>query len=446
MIVDHDLLTSLDGLRRRRAGRIRPMHAADSREWRYDREAIRHRTDRFFSIVGIEQVVDTNGERANRTQPIINQHEIGTLAFLFRRTGGGQDVLVQLKNEPGNVNGIQVAPTCQTTLSNLQRAHGGQAPPGFELASAGPWAVLSDSLQSEQGTRFYRKRNRNLSLMWSGSGSGPEWADREFVWTDVRTMLRLLGCDYTVNTDARSVLLTTPWQFLSWDDRGHPPVDPFYRDLRDSYQRQSPAAAIDHGEHVVSRLAELRQRARNHDPILIPLEALPGYRFDHRGLRGIGAAAEFDVLHFEVSIPGRERGEWDQPLLASRSPGLCRLYACWQDRELRFILRLAHEAGLFDRVELHPTIVRRPGQDDPSAEEREFGEPPGDVVRQVWQSEEGGRFFRDVNLYQVVLMKDRPNELPADCIALSVREIEWLAPLGVFTNEARSTLSLLLQH
>jgi oxidase EvaA len=281
--------------------------------------------------------------------------------------------------------------------------------------------------------------------MWTGSSDTPEWAGRELVWTDARTVLRLLGRDFTVNTDARSVLLTTPWDCLGWNSPADPPVDAFHRELRASYEGQSPEAAIERGEQVLSWLGGLRARAQDDKSSLIPLEALPGYRLDDRGLRGDGAASEFDVLHFEVSIPGRERDEWDQPLLASRSAGLCRLYACRQDRELRFILRVAREPGLFDRVELHPTVLRRPGQRRPAAEDIAFGEPAGEVVRQVRQSEEGGRFFRDVNVYQVVVMNERPDRLPEGHLALSCREIEWLAPRGVFTNEARSTLSLLLQ-
>lgn len=441
------VLASLNGLRARSAWRVRPMSAARAREWQYGRERIHHLTHRFFSIVGIEHVVGTNGRRTTRTQPIIDQREIGTLAFLFRETQAGPEVLVQMKNEPGNVGGVQVAPTCQTTLSNLERAHGGHAPPGCTLAdtSAGPWTVLSDSLQSEQGTRFYRKRNRNVSLLWNGSGDGPEWAGPELMWTDVRSMLGLLGRDFTVNTDARSVLLSTPWRWLSWDASADARLDPFSREVRNSYHRQSPAAAMERGEQVLSRIGELRERARDDEPALVALEALTGYRVDQCGLRGTDGSSEFDVLHFEVSIPGREREKWDQPLIASRSAGRCRLYVCRLNDELRFIFRIAHEPGLFDAVELHPTLVRHPGQDRTAAGDVPFAQVKGEVVRQVWQSEEGGRFFRDVNLYQVVLMRERLDHLPEEYIALSPREVEWLAARGVFTNEARSTLSLLFQ-
>jgi oxidase EvaA len=68
------------------------------------------------------------------------------------------------------------------------------------------------------------------------------------------------------------------------------------------------------------------------------------------------------------------------------------------------------------------------------------------VIAEVRQSEEGGRFFRDTNLYQIAILDRGSPELPPDCRALSLREVEWLAPRNVFTNEARSVLSLILAY
>jgi oxidase EvaA len=67
----------------------------------------------------------------------------------------------------------------------------------------------------------------------------------------------------------------------------------------------------------------------------------------------------------------------------------------------------------------------------------------GVLRRQVWQSDEGGRFWRDCSVYRVVEVCD-PGSLPESFIALTPREIASVAPLGVFTNESRSAISLLL--
>jgi oxidase EvaA len=431
-VTSHDtLLGNLDAIRTGSPAWIRPMRPSDSQEWLYGRERIVHRTGRFFSIVGLESS-DTGGKTLRR-HPIIDQPEIGTLAFLFRKGVSQMEVLVQIKGEPGNMRGFQLAPTCQATLSNLDRAHGGEAPPGASLAETEPgqWRILSDSLLSEHGTRFFRKRNRNVSLLLDRKHDGAAGPIETSIWADARLLLRLLLRDFTVNTDARSVLVTTPWKWLSNGEPFGDPESPFAALLRDSYRAQSPESAIENAERIHAWLRERRQRAMSATANVIPLDEIP-------------AGTGLTIRHVETSIPGRERERWDQPLLHSRSRGLMRLCAFRKSGELFFIFKATYEPGLIDGVELHPTVLRGPGYPNAPEQDSFLRAPGSETVLQVWQSEEGGRFFCDLNLHQVVLLSGEVDPLPENCTALSLREIEALAPRGVFTNEARSTLSLLL--
>ena len=73
---------------------------------------------------------------------------------------------MQAKIEPGNVNNVQLSPTLQATKSNYTRAHQGKSPAYLEyFVNATPYQILLDQLQSEQGARFLRKRNRNIILV-----------------------------------------------------------------------------------------------------------------------------------------------------------------------------------------------------------------------------------------------------------------------------------------
>lgn len=66
----------------------------------------------------------------------------------------------------------------------------------------------------------------------------------------------------------------------------------------------------------------------------------------------------------------------------------------------------------------------------------------GEVKITVRQSDEGGRFFRDIAEYRI---SDIGEARPAKGIIwLTLSEVKDLLPRGVFNNEARSTLSLLL--
>ncbi len=119
-----------------------------------------HQSGRFFRIEGI--AVRTNfGPTPRWMQPIINRPEIGILGFLTQRIGGVLHFLTQAKMEPGNVNLVQLSPTVQATHSNYTRVHEGLRPSFLDyFLERGAARVHVDRLQSEQGTRFLRKRNR----------------------------------------------------------------------------------------------------------------------------------------------------------------------------------------------------------------------------------------------------------------------------------------------
>ena len=145
-----------------------------------------------------------------------------------------------------------------------------------------------------------------------------------------------------------------------------------------------------------------------------------------------------------MSIRGREREHWDQPLIDSRSSGEVCLVGYRRHGVMRFMFQASWEPGLHDRVELHPSVCIPPGgtagHGDIRMRQLCF---TGRLRRQVWQSDEGGRFWRDRSVYRVVEVDD-PGPLPEPFVELTPREIGWLAPRGVFTNEARSAISLLL--
>ncbi|MFH4268324.1 NDP-hexose 2,3-dehydratase family protein, partial [Acinetobacter baumannii] len=67
------------------------------------------------------------------------------------------------KVEPGNCNGLQLSPTVQATRSNYTRVHQGRAVPYLEyFVDARKHRVIADVRQSEQGSWFFQKRNRNM--------------------------------------------------------------------------------------------------------------------------------------------------------------------------------------------------------------------------------------------------------------------------------------------
>jgi oxidase EvaA len=412
-----DIREWVEAVRRRDRLQVEPLALGDSRMWRFGSDgAIVHATGRFFRIVGVTW--DHRGRR--NAQPFIEQREIGTLGFLARKGAGGLDLLVQAKSEPGNVGGVQLAPTCQATASNSARVHGGLPPPFSDrfLSIIGP--VLSDSLQSEQGSRFLGKCNRNIMYVVDDA---PE-EDIQHRWMPFEHVARLLAEDFTVNTDARSVISTTNWERLL-DRSLFTGRDAFTRLLHTSFY----SAVREGAESEVQRFLAL---GGNDSPVAVtPLEAMEGWIVDRNGAMPV-SNGNLSVRQIAVHAETREVVDWDQPIVDDHFEQTATLDCEVVDGLLRFGFRAEWEPGLVAGVELGPSSLA------PTAE----APRRDDVFLSARMSDEGGRFYRNVVTYRIA--RSSPQE--DDMIWLTLAEMNALLPLGYFNNEARSAISLLLSR
>lgn len=203
-----DVLAWIEKQRKETSFEIKQVPLKDLQGWRFDEhQNLVHQSGKFFSIKGVS--VETNyGQTSRWSQPIIVQPEVGILGILCKKMDGVLSFLMQAKAEPGNVNQIQLSPTVQATKSNYTQVHGGTLPPylSYFLDSDGT-RVIVDQLQSEQGARFFKKRNRNVILEVTN--------DKEidilphFCWLTLYQIKTLLRLDNVVNMDARTVLSCT---------------------------------------------------------------------------------------------------------------------------------------------------------------------------------------------------------------------------------------------
>lgn len=417
----------LDAVRREAQFEVATMDLAASREWSSDRRAIRHRSGRFFNIVGVRWK-GMDGTRLG--QPFIEQREIGTLGMLMREYGGRRQVLIQAKVEPGNVGVVQLAPTCQATASNVARVHGGEAPPFAGAFQGDGRRIVRETLQSEQGSRFLGKRNLNV-LAEAANGTAESRSHR---WVAVHELVQLLTVDHLVNTDARSVLTCSPWSALV-DDPFTTRRDGFETELRRSWE-QPPE---DEGTLAVTT-AVLALRSVSEEPEVVGLDDLSGWKISGCGVHP-AAGAPFAVRHVKVSARGREVPTWDQPIVDSAGEGRVDLVCGRREGILLFQFMPRLEPGLHQRVELGATVTVEPG-----AHQVEGSPLAGmGIVRAACrQSDEGGRFFQDSCHYRIVDIGEA-RASPCSGYWLNLGQVSHLlAEGGWFTNEARSALSLLL--
>jgi oxidase EvaA len=378
---------------------------------------IQHETGRFFRIVGLTW----NDGPVHRWQPLMEQREVGTLGFIVRRGEDGIELLVHAKTEPGNVGIVQLAPTCQATASNRDRVHGGAAPPYSEYFSSSMGEVISDSRQSEDGTRFFGKLNRNILVI----DDHIELEDEQHRWIPFNLFRRLLIEDFLVNTDARSVLCTTDWvrlagRLLFQGD------DDFSRELNASFRAPIRRDVL---ERIAVALQGLRMRAPTVE--VCTLERMPGWNFDAGNPITI-TNERLSIRHIRVHAETREVTDWDQPIFDNVFEQAIDLECGRADGTLQFGFRPCWEPGLHTGAELAPTRVASLAADNSL----------GAARLAVRQSNEGGRFFRDIANYSILdIGKARPQD---GVMWLTLAEVHALLPRGFFNIEARSALSRLL--
>ncbi|MDA3896977.1 MAG: NDP-hexose 2,3-dehydratase family protein [Desulfobacteraceae bacterium] len=176
--------------------------------WFFDKNNnLQHNSGKFFSIEGIHVKTDS-GTVKEWKQPIINQPEIGILGILCQKHEGILYFLLQAKIEPGNINKIQMSPTVQATKSNYSQVHGGKLPQYLSFfINFKNKKIIVDQLQSEQGARFYKKRNRNI-IIEVPEDIKIELSDN-YCWLTLGQIKKLLSYNNIINMDTRTVLSCT---------------------------------------------------------------------------------------------------------------------------------------------------------------------------------------------------------------------------------------------
>jgi len=425
--------------------RFCPIKLDESKEWQFRAGTLVHKTGGFFSIGGIST---EDGEMAYRlvSQPIIFQPEIGILGFIVRKNSnesGAYEWLVQAKAEPGNQNRVQLAPTVQATYSNYTRIHGGAKTHYLSyFTGAREPKEMSDSLQSEQGTRFAGKFNRN-SVQCVAELLAPK--TDLYKWTTSAEMKQALLTDYCVNTDARSVIVTAPWQLIASEDgpfAGYDDPGSFRAHCRCSYQ-----ATVE--MDFVQRAATLLEQARSKFDLKVTqcsLNDLPNWKIHDKGIEELKPNAGFAVRYYAVEAPERETAAWAQPLLQSDELGEVLLLAQIRDGLLKIFLSLSYEIGLTGGIEYGPSYLSETSSTH-MGEMKTFLETAAyENQLTVLQSDEGGRFMKSRARYSVAFLAES-EETTEQCsgIWVTLAELEQLCrEPKLLTNEARSCVSLLL--
>ena len=405
--------------------------------------SLRHQSGKFFSIEGVHIETDY-GKTPSWDQPIINQPEVGYLGILTKEINGVLYFLMQAKIEPGNVNCVQISPTLQATKSNYSRVHKGKKPAYLDyFINVKPENVLLDQLQSEQGARFLRKRNRNIIIKVDEDIE----LLPDFRWMTLGQIKHFMSVDNMVNMDTRTVLSGIDYTDYLSPMTASLTMSDFGRDLLKSAQTTSGVSTM---RQLLSWLTGLKAK---YDLIVTgkPIDRLQGW---YRSGSEIANENKkfFRVIGVKVSISNREVTSWCQPLVQPMQQGLCAFVIKKKGDVWHFLVQAKMECGNYDVLELAPTVQ---SLTDNFRAYSGFGRAdftdyvlqakPEQVIYDVLQSEEGGRFYKEQNRNMIVIADDNfPKELPERYRWMTLGQIYSFLKFNNYINiQARSLLSAL---
>lgn len=420
--------------------RIDPIPFSDMNGWRMAPDhSLHHETGKFFSIEGIRVKTDYPEPRMWE-QPIINQPEIGYLGILAKRFDGVLHFLMQAKIEPGNVNNVQISPTLQATKSNYTRVHGGRYSTYldyFHHAKSGQ--VILDQLQSEQGSRFLRKRNRNMIVIVQDDV--PVYED--FCWMTLGQIKEMMQHDNCVNMDTRTVVAGIDFaEHLSCHD-DLSALSGFGREMLNSSATQNGFKSM---REILSWLTGLKA---GYD---LSVERVPLDQMDEWECREDEIVRSdrkyFRVLGVRVHIENREVVSWCQPLVQPMQRGICAFVIKRINGIYHFLVQAKLECGNRDVFELAPTVQCLTGNifngvPKPPFTDYVLNAGKGQIIYDALQSEEGGRFYHEQNRNMIVLADDGfPLDLPPTYHWMTLGQINEFMRYSNYMNiQARSLIA-----
>jgi oxidase EvaA len=377
---------------RRRAHRfrVRRIPFAELDGWSFDAATgnLGHRSGRFFTVEGLRVTMD-HGPFRSWDQPIIKQPEVGILGILVKEFDGVLHCLMQAKMEPGNPHLVQLSPTVQATRSNYTKVHRGADVKYIEyFTRPGRGRVLADALQSEHGSWFLRKANRNMIV--EAVGEVPP--DDDFCWLTFGQIAELLHRDNVVNMDARTVLACAPFP-------------------------RAETGARHTDTELLSWLTAERS-VRDVRAERIPLAETRGWKagdtsIDHEDGR------YFSVVAVSVEAGNREVSGWSQPLFEPHGLGVTAFLIRRIDGVPHVLVHARAEAGLVHPPELGPTVQYTPenyahltGGQRPRFLDLVLSAPASRVRYEAVHAEEGGRFLNAESRYLLIDADDW--EVPLD--------------------------------
>lgn len=442
-----DILDWISGQNEAIKVKIDQINFKDLYLWKFNDNSLIHESGKFFRIDGI-QVKTDYGRIHKWEQPIINQPEIGYLGFITKEFNGVLHFLLQAKIEPGNINYVQLSPTLQATKSNYTQVHKGKRPAYLEyFQNVKSENVIVDQLQSEQGARFLKKRNRNIIIKVEEEVTILD----NYIWVTLGQIKDLMKHDNVINMDTRTVISGIPF-------------DEIFNNCKDSVHYS--AMNMLGNRWVKSYCSSDKALLSLSEIISIVTQYKASFELDVKKVNLLKLneweVKSYEIHHFDrkffkviaanIQIENREVVKWSQPMIQPLQEGLCVFIIKEINGLLHFIVQAKLECGNFDIIEFAPTVQCLTGNyNNTNSKSRlpfleySLNARPDQIIFDSYQSEEGGRFFKEQNRNLIVMADSNfEQNLPDRYIWMTLNQVQRFIQFNNYINiQARSLLASL---
>ena len=192
--------------------KIKKINLNRTRDWIIDNKTgnISHNSKNFFTILGVN-IYGTKKREVGKSwdQPLLKEKNLvgGIVGIIRKKINNIPYYLIEFKSEPGNADKVQISPCLQATYSNIYKAHGGRAPflANFFLnPKQNGFKVLFEQYMSEDGGRFYKKKNKGMLIECSHKKKIS--ISNNFFWLSLFQLKYFIKNNSWVNPHTRSII------------------------------------------------------------------------------------------------------------------------------------------------------------------------------------------------------------------------------------------------
>lgn len=402
---------------------VRRVGFSETDDWKMTSGGLVHKSGGFFNLVGLR-------EPGQSDRVFLYQPQAAIIGLITAVKNGSRYFLIQARAEPGNPNAVQFGPTVQATAANYMGRHGGSPTPYIKifLQHCLEAKILADTSQFDLGERYFYKTKRAVILEL------PEFIAPapSFIWVKDTVLIQAATRDLFFNPDLRTLLSLFPWSQTENTTELRP---------KDAQVRKSLSAPLRTGVlgQVFAQTATKTRQAT-----FIPLDQMAGWSVDRQSIFETSRRQGISVEMFVTQVRNREVKKWTQPLILAQSEGKILLVFRKTPTGLEFYVTFAKETGLASPCGIGPSFVAYPGSN--RAPPQYLSESCCSVKLQVSESDEGGRFYRNICRYQIAeYVNEAPESLAQHGVWLRLSELKRLAETSnITTIQLRGVLSYLL--